>query len=130
MLDRVSNVVLGLDGLGTIGRFADYSQWEVWQAEQVEKAKRSASGATDPKESPATTPKKKLSYLEGRDYATIEQRVAEAEASLSAKQVAMEDPAIASDHERILAAHAEYDEARQAVDDLYARWAELEAKLK
>ena len=46
MLDRVSNVVLGLDGLGGIGRFADYSQWEIWQAEQVEKAKTSALGRT------------------------------------------------------------------------------------
>ncbi len=29
MLDRVSTVVLGLDGLGGAGLFADYSQWEV-----------------------------------------------------------------------------------------------------
>ena len=41
----------------------------------------------------------------------------------------MEDPAIVSDHARILAAHAEYDEARRIVDELYARWAELESKL-
>ena len=130
MLDRVSTVVLGLDGLGAIGRFADYSQWEIWQAEQVESAKRPTLGAAEPR-GPATpaTLKKKLSYLEARDYATIEQRVAEAETALVAKQAAMEDPAIVSDHERILAAHAEYDDARRAVDELYARWAELEGKL-
>jgi len=28
MLDRVSTVVLGLDGRGSAERFADYSQWE------------------------------------------------------------------------------------------------------
>jgi ABC transport system ATP-binding/permease protein len=128
MLDRVSNVVLGLDGLGGIGRFADYSQWEIWQAEQAENAKRSPSATPEPKEPASATPKKKLSYLEARDYATIEQRVAEAETTLAAKQAAMEDPAIVSDHERILAAHAQYDEARRTVDELYARWAELEAK--
>ena len=34
MLDRVSTIVLGLDGQGGAERFADYSQWEIWQAER------------------------------------------------------------------------------------------------
>jgi ABC transport system ATP-binding/permease protein len=130
MLDRVSNVVLGLDGLGEIGRFADYSQWEVWQAEQEAEAKRPGSTAQVSKQQPAAAQlKKRLSYLEAREYGTIEQQVAEAEVVLAAKEAAMEDPAIVSDHERILAAHAEYVEARRIVDELYARWAELERKL-
>ncbi|HZD31863.1 MAG TPA: ABC-F family ATP-binding cassette domain-containing protein, partial [Candidatus Angelobacter sp.] len=84
MLDRVANVVLGLDGLGAIGRFADYSQWESWQAEQVEAAKRPSPTSSPSKEPTAqTSPKKKLSYLEAREYATIEQRVAQAEANLA-----------------------------------------------
>jgi ATP-binding cassette subfamily F protein uup len=130
MLDRVSTVVVGLDGLGNAGRFADYSQWEVWQAEQVEDAKQASSKVSTAGDQPAQVrTKKKLSYLEAREYATIEQRVAEAEATLAAKQAAMEDPAIATDAARIVAAHAEYDEARNTVDELVARWAELENKL-
>jgi len=130
MLDRVSNVVIGLDGLGGAGRFADYSQWEVWQAGQVENAKRPISKGTQPESTPSqSTRKKKLSYLEAREYATIEQRVAEAEAKLAAKQAAMEDPSIATDAERIVAAHAEYDQARRIVDELISRWAELESKV-
>src|SRR2546427_7573020 len=31
MLDRVSTVVVGLDGQGSAERFADYAQWEAWQ---------------------------------------------------------------------------------------------------
>jgi len=38
MMDRVSTVVLGLDGLGNAERFADYSQWETWQRSQESKA--------------------------------------------------------------------------------------------
>jgi ATP-binding cassette subfamily F protein uup len=130
MLDRVSNVVVGLDGLGHAGRFADYSQWEVWQAEQVEDAKQASSKASTAGDQPAQVrTKKKLSYLEAREYATIEQRVADAEATLAAKQAAMQDPAIATDAARIVAAHAEYDDARKTVDELVARWAELENKL-
>jgi ABC transport system ATP-binding/permease protein len=130
MLDRVSNVVIGLDGLGAVGRFADYSQWEAWQAEQIEESKRpNSTGAAPSEPEPQSRSKKKLSYLEAREYSTIEQRVAEAEATLAAKLAALEDPAIVSDHERLIAAQAEYDEARRIVDHLYSRWAELERKL-
>ncbi len=34
MLDRISNVVLGLNGQGAAQPFADYSQWEEWQGQQ------------------------------------------------------------------------------------------------
>ena len=34
MLDRLSTVVFGLDGLGQSDRFADYSQWDAWQIAQ------------------------------------------------------------------------------------------------
>jgi ATP-binding cassette subfamily F protein uup len=72
--------------------------------------------------------KSKLSYLEAREYATIEQRVADAEHVLQARRVQLEDPAIASDGPRLLAAHAEMEEAQNSVDKLYARWSELEKK--
>ena len=42
MLDRVSTVVLGLDGQGGAERFADYSQWETWQDGTASKAAQSA----------------------------------------------------------------------------------------
>ena len=42
MLDRVSTIVLGLDGRGGAESFADYSQWEVWQAESKQSAKGEA----------------------------------------------------------------------------------------
>jgi ATP-binding cassette subfamily F protein uup len=132
MLDRVSTIVLGLDGQGGAASFADYSQWEAWQAERKQPAKPVSSGGNQPRR--ATThaepsaAKKKLSYLEAREYATIEQRVAEAEQVLQEKRAQLEDPAIASDGPRLLVAHAEMDEAQKIADDLYSRWAELEQK--
>lgn len=129
MLDRVSSVVIGLDGLGAVTTFADYSQWEVWLAEQLQLAKTKNRGkeiAPDP--SPAAAKKKKLSYLEAREFATIEQRIAEAERTLLEKRGALEDPAIASDGPKLVTAHAELEEAQRAVDELYARWTELEEK--
>jgi ATP-binding cassette subfamily F protein uup len=42
---------------------------------------------------------------------------------------AAEDPAIASDASALEARYSALEAARTAVDRLYARWAELEAKL-
>ncbi len=130
MLDRVSTIVLGLDGQGSAERFADYSQWEAWQAErqQAEQTTVRASARAGAFPESAATSKKKLSYLEAREYASIEQRVAAAEESLETKRTNAEDPAIASDSTRLVTAHAELEEAQRSVDELYARWAELEKK--
>ena len=128
MLDRVSTMVLGLDGRGGAESFADYLQWEEWQAERTQPAASDGSPAAKPARAAENTAKKKLSYLEAREFATIEQRIAEAEETLQQKRAAAEDPAIATDAAKLLSAHAELDEAQKAVDELYSRWAELEAK--
>jgi ATP-binding cassette subfamily F protein uup len=136
MLDRVSTVVLGLDGAGGSGLFADYSQWESWLEERKRTARsdlgndaRPVARAEVSSDNAGQAPgKKKLSYLEAREYDAIEHRVAEAEVVLQAKRVQLEDPAIVSDGPRLMAAHAEMEEAQDNVDTLYARWAELEKK--
>jgi ABC transport system ATP-binding/permease protein len=132
MLDRVSTVVLGLDGQGRAGLFADYSQWESWleESEQAERNDVRAGGrAIVPPENARQSPgKKKLSYLEVREYDGIEQRVAEAELVLQAKREQLEDPEIVSDGPRLVAANAEMEAAQEKVDLLYSRWAELEKK--
>lgn len=128
MLDRVSTVVLGLDGQGGAGRFADYAQWELWQADSKPKPrKEKPSGIV---RSEVATPRKKLSYLEAREYATLEGRIAEAERVLAGKREALENPAIVSDAPKIVAAQEELESAKRVVDELYLRWAELEAKLE
>jgi ATP-binding cassette subfamily F protein uup len=76
----------------------------------------------------AAAPKKKLSFGESRELETIEQRIAEAEAQLLLKRQALEDPAIASDGPRLLAAYSQITQAQNAIDQLYTRWTELEQK--
>ncbi|MBV9885786.1 MAG: ABC-F family ATP-binding cassette domain-containing protein, partial [Acidobacteria bacterium] len=143
MLDRVSTVVLGLDGAGGAERFADYSQWEEWSRErkatsrkQESVAKSSLSGngnvstaSADSGVKPSLNTKKKLSYKENRELETIEQRVAEAEAELKAKHDMLLDPAIMSDGVKLHAVSIELEAAQRRIDDLYARWVELEDKL-
>jgi ATP-binding cassette subfamily F protein uup len=134
MLDRVSTIVLGFDGLGGIERFADYSQWDVWQEsrqEESDKANFPAPIARSGKASdaaPQVEVKKKLSYKEARELETIEQRIAEAEQELHARQATLQDSTIMSDGPRLHSASLQLDEARKTVDQLYARWAELDRK--
>jgi ATP-binding cassette subfamily F protein uup len=133
MLDRVSTIVLGLDGQGGAESFADYSQWESWQAERKPPLREPRSSGNQSRPGaiaaePSAPGKKKLSYLEAREYATIEQRVQKAEQVLEEKRVQLEDPRIASDGPGLLRAHAEMEEAQKIADELYSRWAELEQK--
>ncbi len=121
LLDRVATVVLGLDGKGGAERFADYSQWNEWQA--AKKAVKAAPAAA-PK---AVQAKRKLSYIDARDYETIEQRVAEAELALESQHEAVQSAASKGGAD-LEAAMAELENKQAAVDALYARWAELEEK--
>jgi ATP-binding cassette subfamily F protein uup len=133
LLDRVSTLVLGLDGQGCAERFADYSQWDVWQ-EQRKQPKPKTQARVRPPNSVAASqlaapPKKKPSYLEAREYESIEQRVHEAEEVLEQKRAALKDPSLARDGRLLEQAYREVEEAQAAVDAIYARWAELEQKM-
>ena len=136
MLDRVSTVVLGLDGLGHAERFADYPQWESWQRAQLAAAKGNASATPQPAAQQLSSPaaptapaKKKLSYKEARELETIQQRIADAEKQLQSTHDSLLDPAIMTDAARLRTLSLEMEAAQKAIDSLYARWAELEAKL-
>ncbi|HKT88514.1 MAG TPA: ABC-F family ATP-binding cassette domain-containing protein [Candidatus Sulfotelmatobacter sp.] len=131
MLDRISKVIIGLDGLGSAATFADYSQWEVWMEERatVLEQERAVKKNVAPPEAATLIRKKKLSYLEAREFSTIEERITEAEQKLREKQRTLEDPSIASDASGLLKAQAEFEEAQKLVDELYQRWAQLQEQL-
>jgi ATP-binding cassette subfamily F protein uup len=135
MLDRVSTLVLGLDGKSGAQTFADYSQWEEWRGAKVEEAIAPglAGTALGPAAGAATNGasgggKKKLSYLEAREFAAIEAKVEAAEDRLQAAREKIEDPAVAIDAAKLTEALAEMEAAQAAADGLYARWAELTEK--
>jgi len=73
--------------------------------------------------------RKKLSYLEQREYDGIEARIASAEEELQRNNRELADPKIATDAARLVALQQSLETAQAKVDALYARWAELEAKV-
>ncbi len=135
LLDRISTVVLGLDGRGEASTFADYAQWEEWRDQQRRAPASGASplakaGGAPGAAAPVAQGKKKLSYKEAREYEAIERQIAAAEARLAAAHSALNDPAIQSDAPALIAVQAELEQASSALDLLIARWAELEEKLQ
>ena len=123
LLDRVSTIVIGLNGEGEAGVFADYSQWEAARDEQpVEKT----VARERPIPSPAA-PKRKLSYIDQREWDAMEERILEAERELAAWQRAVQEAA--SDAQRLPEAYEKLQQAQVRVEELYARWVELDSKV-
>ena len=143
LLDRVSTVVIGLDGgdraggEGQAGVFADYSQWEASRNQRREtkpgsgvqsSEENGGGGATDrtPRQ-PAAGQQKKLSYIEQREWDGMERQILDSEKELARWE--REVQLAASDAERLPEAYAKLQNAHKRVEELYARWAELESKV-
>jgi len=122
MLDRVSTTILSLDGQGGSQIYADYWQWEQAQTAPKQKTEKAAA----PKPAPAG--KKKLSYLEAREWEGMEARILEAEQAVDAIRAEMQAPDVVSDGVRLHDCYERLQVAEAGVAGLYARWAELEEK--
>jgi ATP-binding cassette subfamily F protein uup len=127
MLDRVSTAVLGLDGQGGAAIYADYWQWEAGQGRALPKPEKESAPRPVPAPGVATG-KKKLSYLEGREWEQMEARILAAEGELEAVRAEMQAPDVVSDGLRLHECYRKMQAAEARVAELYARWAELEAK--
>ena len=138
LLDRVSTRILALDGRGGAVPYADYDQWEAGQRAAAEPSARArsperavASDASRPASvsAAAAAPKpRKLGYLEQREWDEMEARILAAEGRLDACREAVAAPGVAADHVELQRRLTALTDAQAAVDRLYARWAELEAK--
>lgn len=152
MLDRLSTELLALDGggAGSTAMYTDFVQWQNGQdarrqaQAKAQSAKNAASNSTqnsadsprvaqnngDSTPTPAVPPsKKKLSYMEQREFAVIEDKVVAAEQVVEQLQKEMEaavnNPAAARKLEAIC---GKLHDAQEQVQQLYARWQELESK--
>jgi ATP-binding cassette subfamily F protein uup len=134
LLDRVSTQILALDGRGGVVPYADYTQWEIGQREDeaaaaAARTRGPASRAASP--SPVAKPaSKKLSYREQQEWDRMEAAIESAERAVAAAELAAGDPAVAADHRALSERIRALTDAQAEVERLYARWAELEAKVK
>jgi len=125
LLDRVSTTILGMDGAGNAAIYADCEQWQDEVSRRRAEPERERPAAPPkPKQSP-----KKLNYLENREWEQIEAKIMEADERLKHAQQEMQNPAGLSDAATVQARYDSLLAVQAEVDQLYARWAELEAKI-
>ena len=133
LLDRVTNAVLGLDGLGNAELFADYLQWEDWRDRQAESAQglREIAPRKAAAEAPAADAggRKKLSYLEQREYDGLEARIEAADERLRTAEARVGAPEVATAAAALTVALAELEAAKVEHDQVYERWVELTEKV-
>ena len=130
MLDRVSRGVLGLDGEGGAQLFADYSQWEQARAAKPSRSENEAPHDAASRAAASAAPRKKLGYLDAREWEQMERKILSAELALEAARTALQAPEVVSDPLALQQRYMEMQAAEAEVDKLYARWAELEAKVQ
>lgn len=127
LLDRVATTVLGLDGQGGAGLYADFRQWE--QALEAQRQATAApKAAVEAKKDPATSGRKRLSYMEQREWDQIEEKIASCDARVHQLQRLLEDSDVVRDAKRLQETFDQLQAAQAESESLYERWSELEAK--
>lgn len=127
-LDQVANQIIAFPDAEqprkTLEKFANLSQWEAWYSEQLlahkAPARRAASIELPPK-------KRKLSYNETRELASMENKIQEVEAQIASVEAELAKPEIQSQPLKLTELYQKLHEAQELHERLYARWAELEA---
>jgi ABC transport system ATP-binding/permease protein len=136
MLGRLATEVLALDGKGGAKMYAHLDQALAAQlaAEKAEAAaaKKAASvaQAASAAAAPVLAGKKKLSYNEQREFDGMEKKIHDAERVAAEAEQRVNDPGVMGDHRKMTEACRELEVAQEAVAKLYARWEELEAKVR
>jgi ATP-binding cassette subfamily F protein uup len=132
-LDRVATGILAFEGDGQVvfyeGSYSFYQERrkarEAAEAAAREPAKPVAKARTDPKRS--TDKPRKISFKEKEELAGMEAAILGAEERVGTLEATLQDPSVFKDRgAEVPALVAELDQARLKVEQLYARWHELE----
>jgi ATP-binding cassette subfamily F protein uup len=130
LMDRLCTEVVGLDGRGGARQYGSVGQWladyESGNAEAARSARAAETAARPAARPAAAAPKaRKLSYREQQEWEQMEAAILAAEEVVVRRQA---EAAATAGHVALAAAYRALEEAQQAVERLYARWQELEAK--
>jgi ATP-binding cassette subfamily F protein uup len=132
-LDKVATGLIVFEGNGELRRHAGgYDLYRRLKAQREAEAAASAPRERERKAAsapakPAADAARKLSYKEKKELEGMETAILEAEARKEELGARLADPALyASAPDEVAAATAAFNEASRRVDELYARWAELE----
>ena len=131
-LDQVANQIVAFPDFQqphrVLEKFADLSQWEVWHERHLSLLKAPTQKLVLQEE--PSPKKRKLSYNETRELASMEENIQKAEEKTTALQAELASPSIQSQAHRLTELYQKLHEAQEALEKLYNRWAELEELAK
>ncbi len=132
-MDQVVSQILAFpsrlsEATGEVVSFADLSQWEIFQSEQMSLSKNFTKPVRE-KKTGAESQKKKLSYLEQREFDAMEDKIHAAEGRLADLTASCSAPENATQAALLLDLTRQIDALKTEIEALYARWAVLERKL-
>jgi len=135
MIERIATEFIALDGKGGVKVHASIEQWQEALTRQAEAnairaPRKNARKQSDPQERTDAPKPKKLSYKDQRELDSIEKRVLEAEALVESLEAQSTDPQIVADHVRLTDVFEKLHIAQREVEQLYARWQELESMVQ
>ncbi|MDY3559915.1 ABC-F family ATP-binding cassette domain-containing protein [Gemmata sp. JC673] len=126
LMDRLCIEVIGLDGFGRAKSYGSVGQWLSDYERAAGAAKAPAAATTKKASTPAPSKPKKLSFKEQQEFDGIEAAILAAEERVAGREA--EVSAAGSSHVALTAACKALEDAQAAVEKLYTRWQELEAK--
>jgi ATP-binding cassette subfamily F protein uup len=123
MIDRICNSLLALGDPEKTFLYSDYAQWEA--------SLKTAPVPQKPKEKKIEQPapvKKKLSYLEKKEFDEIEGKILTVEEEIKKLNHLLEEPEIAENSQRLSEICTAIGLAETKIEQLYLRWEELDKK--
>ncbi|NBV50616.1 ATP-binding cassette domain-containing protein, partial [bacterium] len=127
-LDQVANQIIAFPDFQqprrSLEKFANLSQWEAWHTDHLAALKVPVRKAA-PIEAPPK--KRKLSYNETRELASMENKIQEVEAQIASLEAELAKPEIQSQPQKLTELYQKLHEAQELHERLFSRWAELEA---
>lgn len=126
-LESVCNHFLGFDEEGTLKTYTSFDHWIAENNPEKPKSRQKNNRAEDAQSSKKG---RRLSYMEQREYDSMEENIVVIEEEMEKAKSALENPEIISDSNALAQAAADMERVQDKLDTLYARWAELEAKIK
>jgi ABC transport system ATP-binding/permease protein len=129
LMDRLCTEVIGLDGRGGAAKYGSVAQWlAAYERANAEREPLSASRGPAKSQAAAAAKPKKLSFHEQKEFDGIEAAIMSAEEAVTAREADVAAASTGGNHVALTAACKALEEAQAAVEKLYARWQELEAK--
>ena len=122
MLERIASEFIELDGLGNAKHQVDFQKLVFNQSENLKKTIHEKSKKERVKSSP-----KKLSYKLQQEFSGMEQVIAEHEQKLKQLEIHVNDEGVIGNHSKHASLCKEIAELQLQVEQMYVRWAELEA---